>query len=342
MRDPLGLLHRAIAASPSCRTDSRTHGCQVRPSSWVRWRVECAAAGAPGLLLAGDAAGFIDPMTGDGLRFAIRGAELAALEALRALEHGVDGAHVRLGRARRQEFRAKWRFNRALRVLVGSPAARAAWPGRSRHGSRRRSSRPFCMRGTSRATLNVSAEATGKVECPRFCCSFWRSCRWRSSRDCRAATIGALRARGADEPANDVYPWMQVAYPASFVAMTAEASLRQRSFGNVVILGAVVFAIAKVLKYWAIATLGPRWTFRVLVPPGSTRVTTGPYRFLRHPNYLAVLGEFVGMGLMAEAPVTGVLSLLLFGVLILSRIKIEERALARAGGPDPEPPESRP
>jgi methyltransferase len=157
----------------------------------------------------------------------------------------------------------------------------------------------------------------------------------------------ALRARGAYEPANDVYPWMQVAYPASFVAMAAEAWLRHRRFGNVFVLGAVVFAVAKLLKYWAIATLGPRWTFRVLVPPGSARVTTGPYRFMRHPNYLAVLGEFVGMALMARAPVTGVLSLLLFGALILTRIKIEEAALARArlgqgalsraGGPGGEP-----
>jgi menaquinone-9 beta-reductase len=82
--------------------------------------VECATPGMPGLLLAGDAAGFIDPMTGDGLRFALRGAELTAIEALRALETGERLAHVRLAAARRREFAAKWRFNRALRRLVGS------------------------------------------------------------------------------------------------------------------------------------------------------------------------------------------------------------------------------
>jgi flavin-dependent dehydrogenase len=85
--------------------------------------LECHTPGAAGLLLAGDAAGFIDPMTGDGLRFALRGAELAALEALRALDHGDDGAAGRLRAARRREFAAKWRFNRALRHLSGSPAA---------------------------------------------------------------------------------------------------------------------------------------------------------------------------------------------------------------------------
>ena len=92
--------------------------------------VDSDAAGAPGLLLAGDAAGFVDPMTGDGLRFALRGAELAAGEALRALEHGFGSAHVRLLSARRREFAAKWRFNRTMRWLVAYPGTvRAAGYG---------------------------------------------------------------------------------------------------------------------------------------------------------------------------------------------------------------------
>jgi menaquinone-9 beta-reductase len=83
--------------------------------------VDCEVAGVPGLLLAGDAAGFVDPMTGDGLRFAMRGAELAAHEALHALEHGPASAHLRLLAARRREFAAKWRFNRTMRWIVGYP-----------------------------------------------------------------------------------------------------------------------------------------------------------------------------------------------------------------------------
>jgi flavin-dependent dehydrogenase len=76
-----------------------------------------------GLLLAGDASGFIDPMTGDGLRFAVRGGELAALAALRALEQGWAGVHAQLASTRGAEFAGKWRFNRMLRALIGSPAA---------------------------------------------------------------------------------------------------------------------------------------------------------------------------------------------------------------------------
>jgi len=98
--------------------------------------VDADAAGVPGLLLAGDAAGFIDPMTGDGLRFAVRGGELAAEAALAAFAGQSPAPHVRLGRARRLEFSAKWRFNRALRRLVdravtvelaGAVAAAAPW-----------------------------------------------------------------------------------------------------------------------------------------------------------------------------------------------------------------------
>jgi flavin-dependent dehydrogenase len=85
--------------------------------------VDCCVAGCPGLLLAGDAAGFIDPMTGDGLRFAMRGGELAAIEALRTLETGDLRGHLRLGEARNREFHGKWRFNRALRHLAGSTDA---------------------------------------------------------------------------------------------------------------------------------------------------------------------------------------------------------------------------
>jgi methyltransferase len=140
----------------------------------------------------------------------------------------------------------------------------------------------------------------------------------------------ALRAMGAAEPAGDVYRVMQVAYPACFVAMAGEAWARGVVPGAITVAGIVLFALAKGLKYWAIATLGPRWTFRVLVPPRSSRTIAGPYRFLRHPNYLGVAGEIAGMALMARAPIAGVASFVLFGVLMLARIRVEERALGRA------------
>ena len=85
---------------------------------------EARAAGVAGLLLAGDAAGFVDPMTGDGVHLALQSGVLAAREALRALETGdIVGAVSRLADARRAAFGRKLRFNRLVRDLVGSPAA---------------------------------------------------------------------------------------------------------------------------------------------------------------------------------------------------------------------------
>ena len=112
----------AIAADPLLRERFR-NARRVSPVTTLGpLAIESSAAGCPGLLLAGDAAGFIDPMTGDGLRFALRGGELAAETALRELESGVP-AYGRLGAARAAEFSRKWRLNRGLRLLVGSPRA---------------------------------------------------------------------------------------------------------------------------------------------------------------------------------------------------------------------------
>jgi flavin-dependent dehydrogenase len=130
LSDPAALLERTL------RTDATLAGRfagarRVTPPQCLGpLAVESRACGAQGVLLAGDAAGFIDPMTGDGLRFALRGAELAAIEALIALEHGGSDAHLRLAAARDREFSRKWRFNRALRSLVGWPlGVRAAAAG---------------------------------------------------------------------------------------------------------------------------------------------------------------------------------------------------------------------
>ena len=130
------LLERTVAADPQLR--ERFAGARLASAAAVigPLAVDADAAGVPGLLLAGDAAGFIDPMTGDGLRFAVRGGELAAEAALAAFAGQSATPHVRLGRARRLEFSAKWRFNRALRRLVdravtvelaGAVAAAAPW-----------------------------------------------------------------------------------------------------------------------------------------------------------------------------------------------------------------------
>ena len=122
-RDPPGLLRSAIAAEPMLRDRFSGRKMVRDPIMLGPLAVDVVRDDVDGLILAGDAAGFIDPMTGDGLRFAVRGGELAAAAALEALTHGWTGVHARLAAARAREFSPKWRFNRTLRTLVASPLA---------------------------------------------------------------------------------------------------------------------------------------------------------------------------------------------------------------------------
>jgi methyltransferase len=142
-----------------------------------------------------------------------------------------------------------------------------------------------------------------------------------------AQNESVLRGRGAVEPPGDVYRTMRWAYPACFVAMAAEGAIAGPAPANVLAVGLALFGMSKALKISAISALGVRWTFRVLVPPGAQLVRSGPYRFVRHPNYIAVLGELAGMALIVWAPIAGILALVGFGWLIVQRIGVEDRAL---------------
>lgn len=143
-----------------------------------------------------------------------------------------------------------------------------------------------------------------------------------------AANARAQIARGGIEASGDVYAWMSVVYPAGFVAMIAEGWLRGAAATSVWFsVGVVVFALAKALKWWAIATLGPFWTFRVIVVPGASRVVDGPYRWLRHPNYVGVMGELVGVALMTTALASGPLVAGAFALILWRRIQVENTAL---------------
>ena len=136
-----------------------------------------------------------------------------------------------------------------------------------------------------------------------------------------------LRQRGAIEPPDDVYSTMQWAYPAAFVAMAFEGAILGPQPGAITGAGALLLGASKALKWWAMASLGTRWTFRVLVVPGVPLVTHGPYAVLRHPNYVAVVGELAGMALLVGARVSGPLATLLFSLLLWRRILVEDRAL---------------
>jgi methyltransferase len=90
----------------------------------------------------------------------------------------------------------------------------------------------------------------------------------------------------------------------------------------------VIVVAAQGLRWWCIATLGRQWNTRVVVIPGAPRITSGPYRFVSHPNYVAVVAEGVALPLVHTAWITALLFSVLNAALLRTRIKVENAALA--------------
>jgi methyltransferase len=141
-----------------------------------------------------------------------------------------------------------------------------------------------------------------------------------------------LRAAGAVEPPGDVYTWLRAAYVGGFLAMAVEGWGRGAAWGRTWLIGLAGLVLAKALKYAAMAALGERWSFRILVLPGRPLVTSGPYRWLDHPNYVAVAGEMVAAACLFAAPAAGLLATAAVIVLLRRRIAVENAALGRGAG----------
>jgi len=142
----------------------------------------------------------------------------------------------------------------------------------------------------------------------------------------------AAFARGGVEHGRRHFPWMVLLHTGLLVACVAEVILLDRPFIGALGWPMLVIALlCQAGRYWVIASLGEQWNTRVIVVPGATRVTRGPYRFawLRHPNYLVVAIEGIALPLVHTAWVTALVFTVLNAVLLLGfRIPVENRALA--------------
>jgi methyltransferase len=141
-------------------------------------------------------------------------------------------------------------------------------------------------------------------------------------------------ARGGVEHGRGHYPAMVALHAALLLGCLVEVFALDRPF--VPALGWTALALvagSHALRWWCITTLGKRWTTRVVVLPGRPLVVGGPYRWLRHPNYVAVTVEGLALPLVHTAWVTALVFTVLNAVLLLGfRIPTEERALAEAAG----------
>ena len=137
------------------------------------------------------------------------------------------------------------------------------------------------------------------------------------------------RTQGGIEFGATHYPAMVILHTGLLVGCLAEVILSDRPF--LPWLGWPMLAIvvaAQALRWWCITTLGQQWNTRVVVIPGASRVSGGPYRLLSHPNYVAVIAEGVALPLVHTAWITALVFTVLNGVLLATRITTENTALA--------------
>ena len=143
-------------------------------------------------------------------------------------------------------------------------------------------------------------------------------------------------ARGGVETGARHYPAMVALHSGLLAGCVAEVTLRKRPFVPALGWPALGLLVASSgLRWWCITTLGPRWNTRVIVVPGLPLVTAGPYRLLRHPNYVAVAAEGVALPMVHSAGLTAAAFTVLNAALMAVRLRVEERALA--AGPDDRP-----
>ena len=149
---------------------------------------------------------------------------------------------------------------------------------------------------------------------------------WLSTRHARRAL-----ARGAVEKGQAHFRVMSAVHTLFLFSCAAEVIALHRPFPGALGWAALAGILgAQGLRYWAVATLGERWNVRILVVPGAQPVTSGPYRFVRHPNYVAVVAEMILLPLVHGAWLTAALFSLLNAALLRVRIRAEENALGEA------------
>lgn len=142
------------------------------------------------------------------------------------------------------------------------------------------------------------------------------------------------KAQGGVETGLGHYPFMVVLHTGLLAGALVEAWVRRPEVPSALAWSMLlVVLLTQALRWWCIATLGQRWNTRVLVVPGLAPVTGGPYRWLKHPNYVAVVVEGIALPLVHSAWITSLVFTVLNAGLLTVRIRAENAALATLPAP---------
>ena len=139
-----------------------------------------------------------------------------------------------------------------------------------------------------------------------------------------ARNARALLARGGVEIGRKHYPLIVALHGCWLIVLV----LALPSDPPIHLAPLVLFLMLQALRIWVIATLGRYWTTRIITLPGAPLIRHGPYRFLRHPNYLIVAGEIAALPLVFGEIWVAVIFSILNGAVLSWRIRVENRALA--------------
>lgn len=142
-----------------------------------------------------------------------------------------------------------------------------------------------------------------------------------------ARNLRKLKDLGGKEFYSETFPVMAALHTGLLLSLFMESHPWRLPWNGFTWVSLSVLIILQGMRYWCMASLGPFWNTRIVVVPGGQAVRKGPYRFLRHPNYLIVILEFLFLPLLLRAPFTFLVFFPLNLLVLRRRIALEERSL---------------
>lgn len=139
-----------------------------------------------------------------------------------------------------------------------------------------------------------------------------------------------MKAQGAIEAGASHYPFMILLHTAFFISLIVEVVFFDRTLSPYWVPLLVIFLLAQAARIWCLTSLGKFWNTKIIILPGANVVQKGPYKFIRHPNYVIVCTEILVLPLLFQAYFTAVLFTILNFIILSIRIPAEERALREA------------
>ncbi|RUQ29099.1 isoprenylcysteine carboxyl methyltransferase [Peribacillus cavernae] len=139
-----------------------------------------------------------------------------------------------------------------------------------------------------------------------------------------------MKAKGAFEAGQNHYKWIVLMHTAFLISLFGEGGLLGNGPVQWWYIPFALFIVTQCLRIWSLVSLGQFWNTKIIILPGAKVVARGPYRFMRHPNYVIVATEIIVIPLIFQAYITAIVFTILNAIVLSFRIRVEEQALQQA------------